>query len=141
MKFALVGYGYWGPNIARTLKQHKNIQLEIIIEKDQNQINLGRKTLKNINFSNNLNDILKNENIKAVILATPPETHFTLAKKILNSNKHLLIEKPITKNLKQLEVLNKLAKKQKKILLAGDTFLYHNTILNIKKIIKVLNSF
>ena len=136
MKFALVGYGYWGPNIARTLINHKNIQLEKIIDKDQNQINQGKKILKNINFDNNLNNILKNREIEAVVLATPPETHFMLAKKILNSKKHLLVEKPITKNFKQLEILNKLAKRNKKILLAGDTFLYHDTILKIKKLIK-----
>ena len=70
-----------GPNIARTLINHKNIQLKKIIDKDQKQINLGKKNLKNINFDKNLNNILKNNEIEAVVLATPPETHFILAKK------------------------------------------------------------
>jgi hypothetical protein len=84
VKISLIGYGYWGRNIARTLKE-LDIKMETIFDLDKNQINEAKK-LYNFKKYNSLEDILKISDI--VFIATPPSTHYEIAKKALNFDTH-----------------------------------------------------
>ena len=132
---ALVGYGYWGPNIARSMIRIKNVNLSIICDKDKIKLASARLLYPQILSTDNFDLVLKNPKIDAVIIATPASTHFDLASKILKSGKHILIEKPITTNTKEAQNLIEINMKAKKIAMVGHTFEYNPTVLKMKKII------
>ena len=133
---ALIGVGYWGPNILRTLKSLKSCKLKTIIETDVKRQKYIKKIDSKLKVSSDLSVVLNDNDIKAVIISTPPKTHYRIALKCLKARKNLLIEKPIVSNTKEYRKLLSIAKKNKLILMAGDLYLFNAAILKIKKLIK-----
>lgn len=133
---ALIGVGYWGPNIFRTLKSLKSCKLKTIIETDVKRQKYIKKIDAKLKVSSDLSVVLNDNDIKAVIISTPPKTHYRIALKCLKARKNLLIEKPIVSNTKEYRKLLSIAKKNKLILMAGDLYLFNAAILKIKKLIK-----
>lgn len=132
----LVGYGYWGPNIARSITRIKDVNLLMICDKDSFKLDGAKVLYPQVLTTNNADEILKNPKIDAVIIATPASNHFELASRALKSGKHILIEKPVTINTAQAQTLIKLNKKTKRIVMIGHTFEYNPTVLKMKQIIK-----
>ncbi len=121
-KILLIGAGRFGKNHLRVLKKldrQKKIELVGVITKS-NRHKLTNQLLKSID---------------AVDIVTPGQTHFSLAKKCIN-HCHVFIEKPLAENFEQAEVLNKLARKNKKVLIVGHIYRFHPTVLKLKEIIK-----
>ncbi|MBI3103863.1 Gfo/Idh/MocA family oxidoreductase [Candidatus Daviesbacteria bacterium] len=133
---ALIGYGYWGPNIARSLARIKNVNLSIICDKDKEKLESAKLLYPQVLITDDLDKVLENSKVDAVIIATPASSHFTLASKALKKDKHILIEKPITINTIEAQILIELNKKLKKIVMAGHTFEYNPTVLKMKEIIE-----
>ena len=132
-KVAIIGSGRWGFNHVRTansILEPKNITVfdsRPEIKEKISELN------SEINFTTSFDDILNDENIKAVIIATPAETHFEIAKKCLENGKHLLVEKPITLFSEEAEELHNLSVKLNLKLMVGHVLLYHPAILRIKE--------
>jgi len=97
MKVALIGYGYWGINLARTISQTKGYDLVTIFDEDINRISEAKKLYK-FEVCTSLEEVLSKD-IEAIFIATPPATHYKVAKKALEANKHIFVEKPFTLNL------------------------------------------
>jgi len=131
---ALIGCGYWGTNIARTLLKINNKKILIFDKYKKNSIILKSRFSKRLKISNNLNDIILNKNVKNVFLATPPITNFSLLKKLIRNNKNIFIEKPGLRNLKEINQIKKI--KNKKILMFGYIYTFNNYIKFLKKFIK-----
>ncbi|NOX67480.1 MAG: Gfo/Idh/MocA family oxidoreductase [Chlorobi bacterium] len=135
-KVAIIGAGRWGFNHVRTansILDPKNITVfdsRPEIEEKISELN------SEINFTTNFNDVLDDKSIKAVIIATPAETHFEIAKKCMESGKNALVEKPITLLSKEAEDLHKLSIKLNLKLMVGHVLLYHPAILRIKEGLK-----
>ncbi len=129
---ALIGYGYWGPNIARSIQKLENVQLVAICDFDTTKLKQARLQYPQSSFTSNADEIINNSKIDAIIVATPASTHFQLASKALEHNKHLLIEKPITSHLDEVLMLQKINSKMKKTVMVGHTFEYNPAILKIK---------
>ena len=87
-----------------------------------------------IDFTTDINQVLNDSDIDAVVIATPIKSHFTIAKKSLESKKHVFVEKPLTKTVGQAEKLVDIAKKNKLCLFVGHVFLYNEIFKKIKKI-------
>jgi predicted dehydrogenase len=134
MKISLIGYGYWGRNIARTLKE-LNIKIETIFDLDKSQIKEAKK-LYNFKEYNSLDDVLKNSDI--VFIATPPSTHYEIAKKALNFNTHIFVEKPFTLSLKEAYELIEIAEKKNLKYMVDHVFIYSEPVKFLKN---NLNSF
>lgn len=135
IKIGHVGAGYWGPNIIRTLIKSKKFNLDIIVETSKKRISFLKKNF-NIKITSEINDILNDDSIDAVSIATPAHTHYDLIIKCLKSNKHVFVEKPIVINSKQLERVISHSKKYNKLVMVGHTFLFNNAIIKIKKLIQ-----
>ncbi len=133
---ALIGYGYWGPNIARSIARLKNVNLSIICDLDQSKLEEAEIVFSRSKITSNISQVLEDPEIDAVIIATPANTHFDLASKALKAGKHILIEKPITTSTEQAIELKKLNEQTKKIIMAGHTFEYNPAVLKMKEIIK-----
>lgn len=129
---AVIGIGYWGPNIVRNLLKISSIKDIYVCDIKKDNLFRIKKNFPNI-ITTSLSALLSNKKITAAIIATPIESHFYLAKKVLSVQKHALVEKPITASAKETQELINLAKKQKKILMVGHTFVYSEAIKKIKE--------
>jgi len=135
MNIAIIGYGYWGPNLVRNFKKVKDCQVTHIVDLQSQKKNELNEIYPDIQFSQNNEEVLKNTNIDAIVIATPVNTHFELAKKALEFNKHVLLEKPMTKTTEESRQLIELANKKQKILMVDHTYLYSNSVKKIKELI------
>ena len=124
----LIGYGYWGKNILRNLKNFTNINNIYCLD------HLNYKNSKKIFFYKNEKLFFKTP-IDVFIVATPTRTHLRFLKKCLKLNKHVCVTKPVFKNLKQLNSLDKKFYNLDKIF-ADHTYIYHPSIIFIKNLIK-----
>jgi len=138
-KFALVGIGYWGPNVLRTLFKIKDIEVKYVVDVDLDRLSYVSKNFKKVFVTNNLKIVLDDKEVSNIIICTPAKTHFKIAKKCLLANKNCLIEKPAVLKIEELIQLNKIAKKNDLVLLSGDIYLYSKAVQKIKKLIRSKN--
>lgn len=131
-KICVVGAGYWGKNHIKTL--HNVGALFGIVEPDQETKNQISKKYKKVKFYNNLEESF-GDNFDGYTVATPAETHYKIAKKIILSGKHVLIEKPMTLSIKEAEELVFLSKKKNVNVLIGHVLLFHPAISKIKEMV------
>lgn len=135
MKVAIVGYGYWGPNILRAFGEIGGVEVVACCDLIEEKLRLVKKRYPLVQVTTDFGDILKNTDIDAVVIATPLSTHFPLAQKVLVAKKHVWIEKPMTENSRQAKQLIKLATKNKKIIFVDHIFLYTQAVSYLKRFI------
>ena len=136
IKTAVLGYGYWGPNLVRNLKKLSGVSIESIVDLDEKKRKRVGEDFPSIQVSSNSDDIINDPNIDAIVVATPPSTHFDLAYKSLNSGKNVLIEKPIAQSSDDSMKLVNLAKKNNLTLMVDHTFIYSGAVKQIKTILE-----
>jgi len=132
-KVCVVGAGKWGINHIHTLDNLKS--LGGIVDKDKTVIQNLIIDYPDCEFFDNLDDAL-NQGFDGFTIATPPITHFEIAKKIINSGFHVLVEKPLTLNLKDAIELNDLAKQKNINLMVGHLLLFHPAFIKISELIE-----
>jgi predicted dehydrogenase len=133
---AIIGYGYWGPNLVRNFGATPNTAVHTVADLRPERLAIVSKTYPNIRVTSDIDSIWSNGEIDAVIIATPVFTHFDLAKKALIAGKHVLLEKPMTDTVAHAEELIALAKKQGKVLMVDHTFLYTSSVQKMKHLIE-----
>ena len=132
IKIALIGCGNWGKNIARNL--YEMDCLACIYDPNSLQAKEFISSHKLPIYS--LNEIFLNEDITAVVIATSARTHKEIAIQALKNNKDVFIEKPFSLSLSDANLISKLAITKNKILMVGHLLNYHNSFLELKKVIK-----
>lgn len=135
MNIAIIGYGYWGPNLLRNFSQRADCRVTLVADVRRERLQAVKRNYPHICAVESPDDVLKDNTVDAVCIATPVYTHFELAKKALKNGKHVLVEKPMTSTVAEAEKLIALAQKQKKVLLVDHTFLYTGAVKKIKEII------
>jgi len=96
MKVAIVGYGYWGPKLVRNFNSVNDCFVKYVCDALPERLTPITKQYPGIITTNQFDDILNDEEVEAIIIATPVFTHFDLAKRALLKGKNVLIEKPMT---------------------------------------------
>ena len=134
IKVGIIGLGYWGPNLLRNFYNHKEVEVAFICDSDFSKLEKLSQNYKNISLIGNYHDIL-NQDIHLVAIATPPETHYKIAKDILLSGKNVLVEKPFTKKASEAEELIEIAEKKDLKIFVDHTFVFHPVVKKIKEII------
>ena len=129
LNLALVGAGYWGKNLARNF-YNLNV-LKLICDPSKDVLQEMEKKYPEVITA--FSQATKSSDIDAVVIATPVEKHFLLAREALLANKHVFIEKPMATNLHEAEELISLAKKNEKIIFVGHILHYHPAIAQKKK--------
>ena len=135
-QIGLIGYGYWGPNLARNFSHNQDMKLGAICDFSESRLELASRFYPQAAVSKDIQNILKNDQIDAVAIATPVSTHFDLAKKALMAGKHVWIEKPMVERVQQAEELIELAEKLNKVLFVDHTFVYTGAVRKIKELIE-----
>lgn len=130
---AIIGTGAWGKNLARNLHQLGALGWAF----DSNSENLHKTvdTWKEVKPCQRIEEIINEPAVQAVVIASPAETHYEMAKAALNANKHVFVEKPLALHLHEAQELHKLANDKKLVLMVGHILLYHPAILKLKEMI------
>ena len=136
INIAIIGYGYWGPNLVRNFAGINDCRVHTVVDFRSERLDNVKRFNANIAIASDTNDVFNNNEIDAVVIATPVFTHFDLAKKALEKGKHVLIEKPITRTVSESEYLIELAKKQNKVLMVDHSFLYTGAVQKMKNMIE-----
>lgn len=135
MIIAQIGCGYWGPNLLRTFNNLEDCDVKYVVERDQSRKEFVRKNYPKILICNDISEVLQDSSVNAVVIATPAGTHFELAKLFLETGKHILVEKPLSTKVEELDALEKIASRQMLTVMSGHTFIYNNAVRYVKKII------
>lgn len=135
INIAIIGYGYWGPNLVRNFSLVGNCKVHSVVDTRDERLALVAKNYPYVNLCKQVDDVFNNPEIDAVVIATPIFTHFELAKKALEKGKHVLVEKPLTSNTAQAQELIDLSLKMGNLLMVDHTFLYTGAVQKIKSLI------
>jgi len=129
----LVGYGYWGPNLARNLNDNSQIEFSGILEIDKDLHKKISEDYPAIPIFSDIDEI--NDGHDAAIVSTPATTHFSIGRSLLEKELHVLVEKPLATSVDECEKLIKIAKDKNLKLMVGHTYLYNSSVIKIKEII------
>ena len=133
IKVGVIGFGYWGPNIARNFSQNADLEIIGIAELSEKRRAVARTIYPNIPIYNDAKSLIRESRMDAVAIITPVSTHYELAKEALESGKHVLIEKPMTSSVAEAEKLIELALKKNLTLMVDHTFVYSPAVRKIKE--------
>ena len=133
---ALVGYGYWGPNIARNLYERPEFELLALCELDPDRAGAFARRFRGIAINSEFDKVLLDPAIEAVAIATPPRTHHALVRRALEAGKHVLVEKPLATISAQASDLIALASERALVLMPGHTFLYSPPVNKVRDLIR-----
>ena len=134
-KVALVGYGYWGPNLARNLLSLPRCELAAVCDKDPRRLAAFRALGSGVMTTTDFQKILDDDGIDAVLVATPVRTHFALASRALEAGKHVFVEKPLAASSLECQGLVERADARSLVLMVGHTFLYSPAVRKMKELI------
>ncbi len=133
-RFGVIGWGYWGPKIARNLSSLPQSSVTMVADLDAHRLATIAAHDSPIKTTTCIEDVFKSK-VDGVIIATPVNTHYELARQALLHGKHVLVEKPLTANVAEAEELVELAEEQQRILMVGHTFEYSPAVNELRKII------
>lgn len=134
MKVGIIGYGYWGKNLVRNFTGSGSCTVKTVADLRSEQLELLSRNHPAIERTKDVNEIFNDGGIDAVAIATPVFAHYPLARKALESGKHVLIEKPMCSTSAQVLELINLALQKKKVLMVDHTFLYTSAVQKIKEV-------
>ena len=131
-RVAIVGLGYWGSNIARNLEALPGCELAWCCDTDGERLERMRAAFPAARFSADLSEVLADESVTAVAVATPVSTHAALAELTLASGRHCFVEKPLACDVASAERLVALAAERQRVLMVGHLLAYHPALVALK---------
>lgn len=132
---AVVGLGYWGPNRLRALTDIDGVEVTWMCDRDPGRFGKLPGRYPNARVTTDLNELLADPALDAVVLATPVFTHHELASAVLRAGKHVFVEKPLAATSAEAEDLFAIAAECGRTLMCGHTFLYSPAVRRIKQIL------
>jgi len=136
MKIAVIGCGYWGPNLVRNFIQSNKIEQVICCDLDQKRLDHMKNLYPSVKVLSDYKELLHMPDLDGVAIATPVKTHHPIAKEFLAQGKHVFIEKPLTHSYETASELVKLAEESQKVLMVGHTFEYTAAVNKIRDIVE-----
>ena len=131
----VIGFGYWGPNLARNFMINPDTHLKTICDREPIRLEKSKALYPSVEVVSSSEALINNLDIDAVAIATPLASHYELAMAALKAGKHVFLEKPITATSEQASQLIEEAERQKKVLLLDHTFVYTGAVRKMKEIV------
>lgn len=135
MNIAVIGCGYWGPNLIRNFNALDECNVKTICDLDKGRLAHMANLYPGVKTTTEFDSVVNDAEIHATAIVTPVHQHYPMAKKCLEAGKHVLLEKPMASSVKECVELKDIAKKNKLTLMVGHTFLYSQTVRRIKEIV------
>ena len=135
LEVGVAGCGYWGPNLIRNFHSLDGCRVKRVCDLDADRLSFVRKAHRDIETTSDIGDLFGDPAIGAIVVATPVNTHFALAKEALLAGKHVLIEKPMARSSAECQELISLAADHHLRIMVGHTFLFSPPVQYIKQIV------
>jgi predicted dehydrogenase len=132
---AVVGLGYWGPNLVRNLYESSAANVTLACDARPEALERIGRRYPRVRRTTSFADVLSDPEVEAVLIATPIATHFALAKAALEAGKHVFVEKPLAASLAEGTELVRVAEERGRVLMPGHTFLYSPPVEMIRELI------
>lgn len=132
---AVIGYGYWGPNLLRNAFETDGVRAVAVCELREERLAQARKRYPTVEGCQDYRELLDRSDVDAIIIATKLDSHFKIALDALQANKHVLLGKPMTATVEQGEELCRLAEERGVVLMVDHTFLYTGAVKEIERLV------
>ena len=136
MKFGVIGYGYWGPNIVRNLMSLEGSEVVAIAELSSAARSRAQKAYPGLKVISDASELFRSTEVDAIAVISPVWTHYELAKTALMNGKHVFVEKPFTSTSAQAEELIELADRKNLTIMVDHTFLFTGAVKKIEELIR-----
>jgi predicted dehydrogenase len=133
---AVIGLGYWGPNLLRVLSEIPQAHVRWICDLDRERLQRSRRRYPAVRTTTMVERVLTDPDVAAVIIATPVHTHYALAAQALRAGKHVFVEKPLAPSSELADDLAQMASERGRVLMCGHTFVYSPPVRAIKRMIE-----
>ena len=135
-RFAIVGLGYWGPNLVRNLHELEGAEVAYVCDLREDALARISRRYPSVATTTSYADVLADPAVDAVVIATPVSSHHALAAAAIGAGKHVFVEKPLAASAGEAEELIALAEERELVLMPGHTFLYSPPVNMIRDLIK-----
>jgi predicted dehydrogenase len=132
---ALVGFGYWGPNLARNLQALAGPRWRYLVDASPERRERAAQLYPQVQVAAGLDTVLADDEVTTVVVATPAATHAPLARQLLDSGRHVLVEKPLALTTADAVALAQLAEERGRTLMVGHTFEFVPAVRKMKQLI------
>ena len=136
VKFGVIGYGYWGPNVVRNLDQLDQVDVLQVCDLSASARQRAQKAFPELEVTADPSAVLSSPDIDAIAVVTPVWTHFEIARTALENGKHVFVEKPFTSNSAQAQELIELAEKKNLKIMVDHTFLFTGAVRKIRQLLQ-----
>jgi len=136
IKFGVIGYGYWGPNVVRNLSAIDGSEVVLVCDKSPDARRASQKTHPGIPVSADAAELMSYTEIDAIAVVTPVWTHYELVKAALENGKHVFVEKPFTSSVEEAEELIELAIRKNLKIMVDHTFLFTGAVKRIHQLLE-----
>jgi len=134
MKVGVIGLGYWGPNLVRNFLAHSDVTKVITCDTREDRLKFIKEKFPSVELVKDC-EALAESNTDIIVIATPVDTHYNLAKKALEAGKHIWVEKPFTSTSQQAEELIEIAESRNLKIFVDHTFIYNSAVQKIKQLV------
>ena len=131
MKVGLVGLGYWGSKLLRNLTQQLDIGQIVAVDVSIDRLSAACEQYPGLSVALSLDEVLADEAVEAVLVATPVQSHARLVRQALTAGRHVFVEKPLAASVTDAVELASLAQQRELMLMVGHTFLYSPRVKRI----------
>ncbi|MBA3734616.1 MAG: Gfo/Idh/MocA family oxidoreductase [Actinobacteria bacterium] len=135
LSIGVVGLGYWGPNLVRNLSETQSFDLSYLCDLRAQPLEALARRYPGVACTTRFDEMLEDDALDAVAIATPVSSHFSLAMAALKAGKHVFVEKPLAASSEQVIELTDVAEQNGLVLMPGHTFLYSPAVTTIKSLI------
>jgi predicted dehydrogenase len=132
----VIGCGHWGPNHIRLGSALTGSTVTGVADPDERRLESVRQSHPAVRRVTDYRELLDQESLNAIVVATPTRTHYEIAKEVLEARKHVLVEKPLCLTTLEGEELVRLARQNGVVLMVGQVFLFHNGIAKLKEFLE-----
>src|SRR4051812_35207972 len=136
VQVAVVGLGYWGPNLLRALFELEDVEVRYVCDLDLERLERYARRYPSARATRDYDNVLSDPLVDAIVIATPVFTHFALASKALRAHKHVFVEKPLASSSSEAEELIELADQMDRVIMCGHTFLYSPAVRAVKDLLR-----
>jgi len=136
IQVAVIGAGYWGPNLIRNFNQIPDARVAYVCDLDASKLTALAAQYPTLVATRDYARILDDSQVDAVVIATPVSTHRALTLDALRAGKHVLVEKPLAATAQAAREMNAAARAAQRVLMVGHTFIYNPAVVKVKEYIE-----
>jgi predicted dehydrogenase len=133
---AVIGAGYWGPNLVRNAQQTPGLRLEYLCDLDAGRARKVLGDYSTVRVAGSLDEVLADPAVSAVAIATPAATHYAVALAALEAGKHVLVEKPLAPTYEEGRLLVEAAEQHGRVLMLDHTYCYTPPVAHIRELVR-----